>query len=55
MIADISLIAGLGFSALTAWLVWHDHSDQAAAPTNRSGLSAVVRPDGAQVLYSARY
>jgi hypothetical protein len=55
MIADISLIAGLSFSALTAWLVWQDHSAQAATPTNRIGLSAMVRPDGAQVRYSATY
>jgi len=56
LIADVSLLAGLGFSALTAWLVWDEHSRKVTAPGEGSvGLSAVVGRGGAQLLYSSNF
>ena len=56
LIADVFLFAGLGFSALTAWLVWDRHSRKVTAPTEGGGgLSAVVVRGGAQLLYSSNF
>ena len=55
-IADISLLAGVGFSALTGWLLWNSHSTKSAVPADvRSGLSAAIGPGSAQVRYSANF
>jgi hypothetical protein len=56
VIADISLLAGLGLGALTAWLVWGDHAAKSTvAPNASDGLSATVGRGGAQVRYSTNF
>lgn len=56
LVADISLLAGLGFSALTAWLIWGGHPAKSTVPTDSNGgLSAAIGRGSAQVRYSANF